>query len=105
MLKSIRQLLTGTQSEILPDYLKWREVIFSVASNQVGISSRQRDVVYGVVMDVGLVDDKGKPTNNNYVFTSTAFASGEASIRTSFGGGVIGLGGNDEGSKIFEANC
>ena len=85
--------------KVLPDYQKWRDFIFSVPGEQVGISSHQPDQVYGVVMDVGLADEKGNPVDTNAVVTETALASGESSLRTSFGGGIIGLGSYKEISE------
>lgn len=72
--------------EVLRDYLKWREFIFSVTSAQVEDGPEQADRVYGVIMDVGL--------SNEFVITVTAFATGESSLRTTVGGGAIGLGGD-----------
>jgi len=71
-------------SEALNDYLKWRDVVFSVTHAQGEDGADQSDRVYGVIMDVGL--------SNDFVITITAFATGEASLRTTVGGGAIGLG-------------
>src|SRR5215213_7900276 len=73
-------------SEALNDYLKWRDVIFSVTRAQGEDGPDQPDRVYGAIMDVGL--------SNDFVITITAFASGESSLRTTVGGGAIGLGGD-----------
>jgi hypothetical protein len=73
-------------SEALDDYLKWREVVFSVTRAQGEDVSDPSERVYGVIMDVGL--------SNNFVITVTAFATGESSLRTTVGGGAIGLGGD-----------
>ena len=75
-------------SEALQDYLKWRDVVFSVTNGQVDDVQDQPDRVYGVIMDVGLSDE--------FVITITAFASGESSLRTTVGGGGIGLGGDPQ---------
>ena len=75
-------------SEALQDYLKWRDVVLSVTNGQVDDVQDQPDRVYGVIMDVGLSDD--------FVITITAFASGESSLRTTVGGGGIGLGGDPQ---------
>jgi hypothetical protein len=99
MLKVIRRLFKKNKVELLPDYQKWREGIFSVSAEQAEVSSSQPDRVYGVIMDVGLADEKGKPVETNLVITETAFASGESSLKTSFGGGIIGLGGAEEVSE------
>jgi hypothetical protein len=73
-------------SEALNDYLKWRDVVFSVTRAQVEDGTDQPDRVYGVIMDVGL--------SNDFVITITAFQTGESSLRTTVGGGAIGLGGD-----------
>ena len=100
MLKAIRQLFKKSKTvEISPDYQKWRDGIFSVVGEQVDVPSNQLDQVYGVIMDVGLGDDDGTPVDAQLVITEAAFASGEASLKTTFGGGVIGLGGAEEVSE------
>ena len=87
MLKAIGQLFQKkNNSKELSDYLKWREVIFSVTSGQVGVLSDKPNNVYGVIMDAGLSDD--------FVISITAFPTGESSVRTTVGGGAIGLGGD-----------
>jgi len=73
-------------SEALNDYLKWRDVVFSVTRAQGEDGPDQPDRVYGAIMDVGL--------SNDFVITVTAFATGESSLRTTVGGGAIGLGGD-----------
>ena len=70
-------------SKPLDDYLKWPEVVFSVTGSQVAEITHQPQQVYGVIMDVGLSHD--------FIISVTAFASGEASLRTTVGGGAIGL--------------
>lgn len=100
MLKAIGQLFKKNKTiEVSPDYQKWREGIFSVVSEQVDVPSNLADQVYGVIMDVGLGDDDGTPVEAKLVITETAFASGEASLQTSFGGGITGLGGAEEVSE------
>ena len=74
-------------SEALSDYLRWRDVIFSVTSDQVDIVTDQPNQVYGVIMDVGLSDD--------FIISITAFPTGESSLRTTIGGGAIGLGSDE----------
>ena len=73
-------------SEALNDYLKWRDQVFSVTRAQGEDGPDQPDRVYGVIMDVGL--------SNDFMITVTAFATGESSLRTTVGGGAIGLGGD-----------
>jgi hypothetical protein len=100
VLKVIRQLFKKNKIvEVSPDYQNWRDGIFSVVSEQVDIPSDQPDQVYGVIMDVGLVEDDGTPVDTNRVITMTVFASGESSLQTSFGGGIVGLGGAEEISE------
>lgn len=76
----------------LPDYRKWRELFFSVTPEQGGIKSLLGPV-YGAMMDVGLTDNPNQPEPTNLIISVTAFATGESSMKTSFGGGVLGLGG------------
>lgn len=71
------------------DYPKWRQVIFSVQPNQVGISSQEKDKVYGLLMDFGMVD---RVSGAHFVLSTTAFPTGEASFRPTVGGGFVGLG-------------
>ncbi len=100
MLKAIRQLFKKSKNiELSTDYQKWRDGIFTVVGEQVDVPSNQPDQVYGVIMDVGLANDDGTSSDKNLVITETAFASGESSLQTSFGGGVIGLGGAEEVSE------
>jgi hypothetical protein len=88
MLKSIGKLFSKEpNSEALDAYLKWRDIVFSVTKTQVEVVTDQPDHVYGAIMDVGLSDD--------FTITITAFPTGEASLRTTIGGGVIGLGGDE----------
>jgi len=87
--------------KVLPEYQKWRDYIFGVTEEPAGVSSGQPDQVYGVIVDVGLVDDNGNPVDTNHVITQTAFATGESSLKTSFGGGVIfGIGGPEDVSEL-----
>ncbi|MEA2007753.1 MAG: tetratricopeptide repeat protein [Chloroflexota bacterium] len=74
-------------TEALAEYLEWRDVVFAVTSDQVDISTDNPNQVYGVIMDVGLSDD--------FIISITAFPTGESSLRTTVGGGVIGLGGDE----------
>jgi hypothetical protein len=88
MLKALGHLFQKKPiSEALRDYLSWRDVVFSVNSPQVGVVTDQPHQVYGVIMDVVLEDE--------FIITTTAFASGESSLRTTIGGGTIGLGGDE----------
>lgn len=74
-------------TEALAEYLKWRDVVFAVTSDQVDVSTDDPNQVYGVIMDVGLSDD--------FIISITAFPTGESSLLTTIGGGVIGLGADE----------
>ena len=88
MLKAIRQLFRKESNpEQLSNYLAWRKVVFTVPASQVNIVTDQPNQVYGVIMDVGL--------SNDFTITIIAFPTGESSLRTTVGGGAIGLGSND----------
>ena len=88
MLKAISRLFPKKPNpEILSEYLKWRDVVFSINSAQVEIVTDKPDQVYGVIMDVGLAED--------FIITITAFPTGESSLMTTIGGGAIGLGGDE----------
>lgn len=88
MLKAISQLFQKkSEPEALKNYLKWRDGIFTVTSDQVDILTDQPNQVYGVIMEVGLSDD--------FLITITAFLTGESSLRTTIGGGAIGLGSDE----------
>jgi hypothetical protein len=88
MLKAIGHLFQKKPtSAAFSDYLRWRDVVFSVNSLQVGVAADQPNQVYGVILDVVLADE--------FIMTTTAFASGESSLRTTIGGGTIGLGGDE----------
>jgi hypothetical protein len=79
---------------VRPDYEKWREVIFKVTPLQGGLENDAPGQVFGVVMDVGMPNSGGSPAAPTFVISETAFATGEASLKTAFGGGVLGLGGH-----------
>ena len=66
------------------EYLRWREVIFSITPAQLGTVMDDPDTVYGAIMDSGETD--------LFVITIVAWHNGEASLKTTIGGGVIGLG-------------
>ena len=87
MLKALAQLFQKRDSGKLAEYLQWREVIFSATSAQVDVVTDLPDIVYGVVVDLAHSDD--------FIITITAFPTGESSLRTTIGGGAIGLGSND----------
>ena len=88
MLKAVGRLFQKKPDpEILSEYLKWRDVVFSANSAQVEMVTDRPNQVYGVIMDVSLSDD--------FIITITAFPTGESSLNTTIGGAVIGLGGDE----------
>ena len=88
MRKAISQLFQKkSTSEALSDYLRWRNGIFTVTAAQVDVLTDQPNQVYGVIMDVGHSDE--------FTITIIAFPTGESSLMTTVGGGVIGLGSNE----------
>ena len=88
MLKSILDAFFRLFNRFRPifrqDYLRWRELIFSMTSAQLEIAMDEPNTVYGVILDVGESD--------LFVITTATWANGEASLKTTVGGGVIGLG-------------
>ena len=92
--KSLKNAFSSKKPEMPTSqtYQKWREMIFSLTSEQVGVSKDQPDKVFGVLMDIGLVDQQSRKP---FAQSLTAFPTGESSFQPTPGGGVIGLG-NDE---------
>lgn len=70
-------------------YEHWREAMFNLQPEQVGGSSDDRDRVYGVLMDVGMLDES---TSELWAISMSAFLNGEASFYPTPGGAVNGLG-------------
>jgi len=81
----------NAEIEVFAQYLKWRSVIFAVKGEMVGVSSKQPGQVYGVVADIAFPDPE-----KTFAVSLTAFASGEASLKSTFGSGITGLGGKEE---------
>jgi hypothetical protein len=71
---------------IAPNYLDLRNRALSIKPSDIGVDRRSNDGVYGVIMDMG-----GKST----IATVIAFASGDASIYLSTGGGMTGGGAQE----------
>ncbi|WP_152624676.1 hypothetical protein [Leptolyngbya iicbica] len=71
------------------DYERWRQEIFTRSPEQAGGTSDERDRVYGVLMDMGMLDSS---TSQLWAISMTAWLSGEASFFPTPGGAVIGLG-------------
>lgn len=82
------------------DYKKWRDVVFSMKAENVGLSSSEPKKVYGMVMDIGMVDQRANAT---FALSTTAFASGEASFRPTPGGGFIGLGSDPRVAEVAKS--
>ena len=58
---------------ITPDYQTWRETIFNIDVNQAVGSESDTNQVYGVLMDVGMIDEL---TSERWAISLTAFLSG-----------------------------
>lgn len=85
---------------ITEDYQKWRNVIFSMKAENVGLSSTEEKKLYGMVMDITMIDQKA---NAIFALSTTAFASGEASFRPTPGGGFIGLGSDPNIAEVAKS--
>lgn len=86
-----------SRMNVTPDYQGWRETIFSVQPGEAGATDGDDSQVYGVLMDVGMMDSS---TSTQWAMSLTAFLSGEASFRPTVGGGYIGLGGDPKVAKV-----
>ncbi len=75
--------------ETSKDYQMWRAFIFTVSPEQVGVAQSDADQVYGVIMDIGMID---RQHSANWAISLSAFPTGEASFQPTPGGGVVGLG-------------
>ncbi|NEZ62383.1 hypothetical protein D0962_06250 [Leptolyngbyaceae cyanobacterium CCMR0082] len=84
---------------ITPDYQTWREAIFNIDAGQAGGSDSDIDQVYGVLMDVGMMDGR---TSERWAISLTAFLSGEASFRPTSGGGMVGLGADLKVAQVAQ---
>jgi len=95
------KLFKSNQAPTVSDYENWRNIIFSIKSENVGVLSTEPNQVYGIVMDVGVATtDHGKPIDVKVVVSQSAFPTGESSVKWSNGGGFIGLGGDKEISEV-----
>ena len=70
-------------------YERWRETIWALPPEQAGGSSNERDRVYGVLMDIGML---AEATSEPWAISMSAFLSGDASFYPTPGSGVVGLG-------------
>src|SRR5690349_2937671 len=88
MLRSIYnvffRLFNSFRPNFRDEYLRWRELIFSITSAQLEMVMAEPNTVYVASLDVAETD--------LFVLTTATWANGEASLKTSVGGGVIGLG-------------
>jgi hypothetical protein len=79
--------------KISENYQKWRAMIFTVTPEQVGMSGSEADQVYGVIMDIGMIDHQ---RSVHWAISLSAFPTGEASFQPTPGGSVIGLGNDPQ---------
>ncbi|MEM7770158.1 MAG: hypothetical protein AAF327_06570 [Cyanobacteria bacterium P01_A01_bin.37] len=84
---------------VTPEYRQWRESMFNVPPSQVDASERNLDQVYGVLMDIGMIDSQ---TSERWAISMSAFLSGETSFRPTPGGGCMGLEGNPKIAQVAE---
>ncbi len=84
---------------VSPAYERWRETTWAIQPEQAGGSSEERDRVYGVLMDVGMLDTS---TSELWAISMSAFRSGDASFFPTPGSGVVGLGGKPEVAAAAE---
>ena len=82
------------------DYTNWRKMVFSLQPESAQVSSKEIDRVFGVVMDDVKLDEA---SNTLWAISQTAFASGESSLQSTVGMGVIGLGVGKNEENIFTA--
>lgn len=74
-------------------------MIFAIEAGEVDTPEDQAEYLNGVLMEVGLANRNGTPSETYYVISMTAFSSGEASLKPSIGGGIVGLGNNERISE------
>lgn len=82
------------------NYKKWRDVVFSTTAEKVGFSSDEPKKVYGMIMDISMIDQR---LNEMFALSTTAFASGEATFMPSPGGGFVGLGTDPRVSDVAKS--
>lgn len=89
--KNLKDLFGSGKAKIetSKDFQKWRAMIFSISPEQVDILKSQANQVYGVIMDIGMVD---RQSSTNWAISLSAFPTGETSFHPTPGGSVIGLG-------------
>jgi hypothetical protein len=70
-------------------YKKWRELIFALKPESGGVASNEENRVFGILVDNIQFD---KETKTLWAISQTAFASGESSLQSTVGMGIVGLG-------------
>ena len=102
MKKLFSNLLNSKEQEIkmVDSYKNWRKTIFSLKPENAQVSSKDVDRVFGILMDDVQLD---KGSNTIWAVSQTAFASGESSLKSTVGLGVIGLGVGENEEKIYQA--
>ncbi|MEM9955103.1 MAG: hypothetical protein AAF846_26075 [Chloroflexota bacterium] len=83
--------------QMTPQYQQWREMIFNLKAEDVGFKTDGANKVFGTIMDVGL------PGGRNFVVSVSAFTTMECSMRTSFGGGLSGVGEHPQINQQLQA--
>ena len=82
------------------NYKKWRGVAFSTTAENVGFASKEPKKVYGVVMDIGMIDQR---MNQAFALSTMALVSGDASFVPTPGGGFFGLGGDPRVAEVAKS--
>ena len=90
----------GREIKMVDSYKNWRKTIFSLKPEDAQVSSKDVDRVFGILMDDVQLD---KESNTLWAISQTVFASGESSLKSTVGLGVIGLGVGKNEEKIFQA--
>lgn len=85
--------------EITPGYQRWRDRIFTVQPEQVNIVQSGSKAIYGVIMDIGMIDAS---TSTQWAISISAFSGGEASFLPTPGGAVIGFGGDPRVAEVAQ---
>ncbi|MEO1070089.1 MAG: hypothetical protein AAFW95_13380 [Cyanobacteria bacterium J06638_6] len=81
---------------VSPSYQQWRKTTWAIEPAQAGGARNEPDRVYGVLMDVGMLDAQ---TSELWAISMSAFQSGDASFFPTPGSGVVGLGQKPEVAK------
>ncbi|RMF05057.1 MAG: hypothetical protein D6768_01830 [Chloroflexi bacterium] len=87
----------NTEIQTTEEYRAWRAQAFTVAPEQVGVSGSDAGRVFGVIMDIGLVD---RPSSTHWAISLNAFPTGEAAYHPTPGGSATGLGSIPEAAQM-----